>query len=188
MQGFVGVQSVAMFRINKVGRDTFQLEIGNKELFLGDEIKGTFRVISQSKFLIEDMWVNLRCEEKEGRKKATLYEDNARICMGVKVPAGFDKTFLFSVKLPFIGRETVQSIHHRVDWVLDGLINVKGVYDTITAEGSGSILVAKPKEPNKETVKEIVREVVLIPCSYCGGLMPQASVFCPNCGARRKAS
>jgi len=34
--------------------------------------------------------------------------------------------------------------------------------------------------------KEIVREVVLIPCAYCGGLMPQTSTFCPNCGARRK--
>jgi len=36
----------------------------------------------------------------------------------------------------------------------------------------------------KET---IIKEVVMIPCAYCGGLMPQTSVFCPDCGARRKA-
>jgi len=36
----------------------------------------------------------------------------------------------------------------------------------------------------KET---ILREVVMIPCKYCGGLMPQTSVYCPNCGAKRKA-
>ena len=36
----------------------------------------------------------------------------------------------------------------------------------------------------KET---IIKEIVMIPCKYCGGLMPQASVFCPNCGARRTA-
>jgi hypothetical protein len=40
------------------------------------------------------------------------------------------------------------------------------------------------------TVREketIIKEIVMIPCKYCGGLMPQASVFCPNCGARRTA-
>ncbi len=34
--------------------------------------------------------------------------------------------------------------------------------------------------------KEVVtREVVMIPCKYCGGLMPQTSTFCPGCGAKR---
>jgi hypothetical protein len=33
--------------------------------------------------------------------------------------------------------------------------------------------------------KEVIREVVMIPCKYCRGFMPQTSVFCPNCGARR---
>jgi rubrerythrin len=39
-----------------------------------------------------------------------------------------------------------------------------------------------------KNVKEkiVVREVVMLPCQYCGGLMPQTSLFCPNCGARRK--
>jgi len=36
----------------------------------------------------------------------------------------------------------------------------------------------------KET---ITKEAVMIPCSYCGGLMPQTSISCPYCGARRKA-
>ena len=34
--------------------------------------------------------------------------------------------------------------------------------------------------------KEVHKEVVMIPCKYCGSLMPQTSTFCPNCGARRK--
>jgi len=38
-------------------------------------------------------------------------------------------------------------------------------------------------------VKErvIVKEVVMLPCQYCGSLMPQTSIFCPNYGARRKS-
>lgn len=36
--------------------------------------------------------------------------------------------------------------------------------------------------------KEVItREVVMIPCEYCGGLMIQTATFCPNCGAKRRA-
>lgn len=34
--------------------------------------------------------------------------------------------------------------------------------------------------------KVIVREVVMLPCPYCGGFMPQTAIFCPHCGARKK--
>lgn len=34
--------------------------------------------------------------------------------------------------------------------------------------------------------RTIVKEVVMIPCSYCGGMMSETSTFCPNCGAPRK--
>ena len=30
-----------------------------------------------------------------------------------------------------------------------------------------------------------IRKVGLIPCEYCGSLMPQVSVFCPHCRTRR---
>ncbi len=29
------------------------------------------------------------------------------------------------------------------------------------------------------------KEVPMVPCKYCGGMMPQASTFCPNCTAQR---
>ncbi len=34
--------------------------------------------------------------------------------------------------------------------------------------------------------KEVItKEVVMMPCDYCKGLMPQTSIFCPSCGAKR---
>ena len=34
--------------------------------------------------------------------------------------------------------------------------------------------------------KERVRkEILMVPCQYCGGVIPQASTFCPNCKAKR---
>jgi len=39
-----------------------------------------------------------------------------------------------------------------------------------------------------QTLKEtIIREVVMIPCAYCRGLMAQTVLACPNCGAQRRA-
>jgi len=35
--------------------------------------------------------------------------------------------------------------------------------------------------------KEVItKEIVMIPCGYCGGLMVQTATFCSNCGAKRK--
>ena len=51
------------------------------------------------------------------------------------------------------------------------------------------VKVHKPLEQARmSTPREVVvKEVVMVPCVYCGGFMPQTSVFCPSCGAPRKA-
>jgi|OpeIllAssembly_1097287.scaffolds.fasta_scaffold353430_1 predicted membrane protein len=36
-------------------------------------------------------------------------------------------------------------------------------------------------ELEKERIK---KAIIMIPCQYCGGLIPQASTQCPNCGAK----
>ena len=36
------------------------------------------------------------------------------------------------------------------------------------------------------TKETIVKEIVMVPCSYCRALMPQPSLFCPNCGGRKR--
>ncbi len=47
---------------------------------------------------------------------------------------------------------------------------------------------AEPNEQAAVREKVIIKEVVMIPCHYCGALTPQTSIFCPNCGAKRKAN
>ncbi len=42
------------------------------------------------------------------------------------------------------------------------------------------------KEASIVQKEVITKEVVMITCSHCGSLMPQTSLFCPNCGAKRK--
>ena len=33
--------------------------------------------------------------------------------------------------------------------------------------------------------ERLSKGIIMIPCQYCGGLVPQASTECPNCGAKR---
>lgn len=56
-------------------------------------------------------------------------------------------------------------------------------------------MILRQVEKLKETVtkevpaiqKEVItKEIVMIPCDYCKAIIPQASTFCPECGARRK--
>ena len=49
--------------------------------------------------------------------------------------------------------------------------------------------VHKPLEKARiEAPREvIVKEVVMVPCLYCGGLMPTTATQCPSCKAPRKS-
>lgn len=50
------------------------------------------------------------------------------------------------------------------------------------------VKVHKPLEQAKINAPRqvIVKEVVMVPCKYCGGLTPQTATYCPSCRAPRK--
>ena len=65
-----------------------------------------------------------------------------------------------------------------------------GIFIVLITSPKGKPSTPKGTQPAKQIIRErdvITREVVMIPCAYCGSLMPQTATFCPNCGARRKA-
>lgn len=177
------------------------LETEKHEFVLGEEVKGSVEIKSEEELDIEGITVHLYCREtvtktrmvsetddegeeecyeEEYEDEANLHSDSLNVCPEMHVPQGFFFGFPFSFKLPSYGRETYHSVDSNLRWGLWAEMNVKG--RTIVRERGCEIIVAKPSA----TQKEVIREVVLIPCSYCGGLMPQTSLFCPNCGARRK--
>ena len=51
---------------------------------------------------------------------------------------------------------------------------------------TGVMKTAEQKDGGMEK-ETIIKEVVMVPCQYCGGLMPQTATFCSNCGAGGKA-
>ena len=102
------------------------------------------------------------------------------VCGEMHIYNGSSAGFFFCLKLPKIGRETFHGVDRNLEWFIIGRMNIKERVRPIMC--GSEIIVTKPSEVTKETV----REVVLIPCAYCGGFMPQTSTLCPNCGARRK--
>ena len=101
----------------------------------------------------------------------------------VHLTTGYRTDFPFVFKLPTIGRETYHSVDRNVEWSLTAYMKAKDRKDL--RSHISEILVAKSMVAFTPT-KEVVREVVLIQCVNCNGLMPQTAIFCPNCGARRK--
>jgi hypothetical protein len=187
------------------------LSVSKNELALGDELKGVLKVTSQEMLDVEEIGVSLKCvetmtktrryqdtvqvgaddrtgypikekvwKEEEYEDVETLHFENTEVSGPMQVGVGFDESYPFVIKLPSIGRETYHSINNNVLWIVEALMKIKGRRNLFS--NNQQILVCKPSE----SVKEVIREVVLIPCSYCGGLMPQTSIFCPNCGAGRK--
>ena len=183
---------------------TLSLGVDKNQLSLGDELKGIANLKSQEEFDIEEISVSLRCVETvtktrmvsetddEGEEEcyeeeyddsATLYCDDLRLSGSMPVVIGLNLDFPFVFRLPLIGRETYHSVDTNVLWSVSAHMKIRD-RKSIHSQ-SGEILVAKTTVSTIPT-KEVVREVVLISCAYCGGLMQQTSIFCPNCGARRK--
>ena len=175
--------------------------LSDTEAHLGDELKGSLNVKSSEELDIEEIWVELRCIES--KKKIRRYQDgnlvwrekeywdNADIYSGpfshlplspnLHVKVGFDKLFSFMVKIPSYGRETFVSADDTINWLLTEYVAVRGYKYALKSKGSQIYVTKLPV-----SAKEVVREIVLIPCAYCSGLMSQTSTVCPNCGARRK--
>ena len=46
-------------------------------------------------------------------------------------------------------------------------------------------LFEQPSLMEREVKETVIKEVVQIPCKYCGAFIPQTNLFCYYCGARR---
>jgi len=188
------------------------LKTEKRELALGEELKGTATVKAEEEFDVEAIIVSLRCwesvkktrrhyqrghyetDDMTGEKEwvedkewfedywdaEALHSERFQICSQRHVNVGVNKELPFVFRIPVSERETYHSADRKVEWLISATMPIKGRRRITTK--TYEILVAKPSA----LLKEVVREVVLIPCAYCSGLMPQTSTFCPNCGARRK--
>lgn len=178
------------------------LTIPKSTFELGEDLKGAIAVSSQEEFEATGVRAELRCVERKKREKtewdedskrnvrrtywdqATLHSADPTASGPIHLTGGFNKTLPFSVNIPAGGRESYDSVDGGVTWSIKGVVAIDDRPD-VTSETMEIQVVRPAAAPT--VVKEIVKEVVMIPCEYCGTLFPALDSKCPNCSATRKA-
>lgn len=169
---------------------------------LGDQVKGFIKISSDEEFLVNQAFVSLSCNENikktriwsnqygahqsEYWDKAVTYSTSFKLFGAVRIPQGFSGSYEYALAVSPAAKETLYSIDHYVKWLLYAAVETKERPKIQTASYEIQITKTQIAQTSPTVLKEVTREVVLIPCAYCSGLMPQTSIFCPNCGARRK--
>lgn len=175
------------------------LTIPKTTVELGDDLKGAIAVSCQEEFDATEVRAELRCTEKRRRERmvyseklkrevrrvywdvATLHSDDPKASGEFHLVPGFNKTFPVSVNIPAGGRESFDGLDANVRWSIKGVVAIKGRPD-VTSEAAELQVIRPAGGPSAAKQKE----VAMIPCEYCGSLMPETATSCPNCAAPRK--
>ncbi|MEM2214249.1 MAG: hypothetical protein QXQ20_02505 [Candidatus Nezhaarchaeales archaeon] len=180
---------------------SLKLNLSGSVFYLGDDIKGELTVISYEDFDAEDVRCEIRCVEsakvqkrfydhalkrevfREVWESTTLYSANPSLSGPIHISQGFSSTFPFSIPIPVTMKPTSKGLDRRVTWTIKGVVAIKGRPDAVSP--TLEIQVAQPVTTPVVKEREVIREVVMVPCKYCGTLFPQTETICPHCGARR---
>ncbi|MCS7114083.1 MAG: hypothetical protein N3F10_04665 [Candidatus Bathyarchaeota archaeon] len=167
--------------------------------YLGEKLEGELVLSSDDDFDADEIRCELTCVESAKVQKriynpnlkhempietwetATLYSAKPCLSGPIHVSKGFTCSFPFSIALPVTMKPTLKGVDRKVSWSIKGVVAVKGRPDATSR--TVEVQVAQP--PTAPITKEVIREVVMVPCKYCGTLFPQTEITCPHCGAKR---
>ena len=188
------------FKRFKKPKASVSLTIPKSTVELGEDLKGAITVSSQDEFDATEVRAELRCIEKRRRERweynerlrrnvrrvywdeATLHSADPKASGKLHLVPGFKKTFPIKLNIPAGGRESFDGLDSNITWSIKGVVGIKGRPD-VTSKTIELQVIRPAVAP--AAVKE--KEVVMIPCEYCGSMMPETATSCPNCGAPRKA-
>lgn len=169
----------------------------NKNIFnFGEKLEGTLTVSSEEEVDVTEIRAELRCDEKKKQYvhtgkghggdqwvNKTIYDENPQASGPIHLSAGYRGEFPFSTNVAG-GQPSYSGDARTVTWTIKGVVGIKGRPD-VTSPTIGIQVAGAPTTVTTEKIVE--REIVMIPCEYCGGLFPQTVTTCPKCGAQRKA-
>lgn len=181
---------------------TVTLKLDKYGVAAGENIQGKLCVTAREEFDATEIRCEVNCTE-EARVTKQVYDANLRRNVAREVtesavlfaakpvlsgPAhianGETKEYTMNINIPAGARPTYQSITNRVNWAIKGVVAVDGRPDCVSQQIAIQVAPA-PAQP-VITQREVIREVVMIPCKYCGGIMNQTETACPHCGAKRQ--
>jgi hypothetical protein len=178
-----------------------QLKLGQYSVVLGENLEGTLTVSSMEDFDVTEVRCEISCVEqarvirqvydaelrrslpREVQESSVLFAAKPVLSGPTHLANGETRDFPLSVNVPAGGRATAQGMDRSVTWSIKGVVAVDGRPDVVSKVADLQVLQPAAQAVIRE--KEIVHQVVMIPCKYCGALMDQLVTVCPNCGAKR---
>lgn len=182
---------------------SLKINLNKNTYFLGENLEGELIVSSDEDFNAEEIRCEFQCVEaakvqkrfydqalkreviRETWETATLYSAKPCLSGPINIARGFTDKFPFSIAIPITMKPTSKGIDRKVTWSIRGVVAVKGRPDATSP--TLEVQVAQPAAAPVIKEKEVIREVVMVPCKYCGTLFPQTETICPHCGAKRTA-
>ncbi len=182
---------------------SLQLNLDKFSVGLGENLVGTLVAYSKEDFDVTEVRCEIQCVEqakvikqvydaglkrtlpKEVMDSAVLFAAKPVLSGSIRMSNGETRNFPVSINIPAGGRPTYQGIDKKVTWTIKGVVAVDGRPDVTSRPSEIQVAPAAVQPVIRE--KEIVREIVMIPCKYCQTLMDQTLTVCPNCGAKRTA-
>ncbi len=179
------------------------LKLNKTSYAAGENVEGTFTLNSSEDFQATEVRCEIQCVERARKTRhvydqslhrdvdqeywdsATLFSARPTLNGPMHVNNGLVQDFPFTVNLPVSGPATCNGLDRKVTWTIKGVVAVDGRPDATSR--ITELQIAPPTASPVIREREIVREVVMIPCKYCGGLMQQTETSCPRCGAKRTA-
>jgi hypothetical protein len=178
-----------------------QLKLSQYSVALGENLEGTLTVSSTEDFEVTEVRCEISCVEqvrvirqvydaelrrslpREVQESSVLFAAKPVLSGPTHLANGETRDFPLSVNVPAGGRATAQGMDRSVTWSIKGVVAVDGRPDVTSKVADLQIVQPAAQAVIKE--KEIVHQVVMIPCKYCGALMDQLVTVCPNCGGKR---
>lgn|GEM_PF-1116251 len=174
------------------------LQLSESYAVLGEDLEGTFTVTAHETVDADEIRCELDCTETVQvtrteydptlKAHVTRHFTETRILYQTKPPCNpatqlvddVTRTFRFSINIPAGARPTFMSAIDNIVWQIKGVVAIHGRPD-ITTQTLQFQVIPQSQKPQNQPPK-----IKLIPCEYCQTLMPETTLACPNCGARRK--
>jgi len=166
------------------------LTISSREDFDSTEVRCEIACVERAKVLSWQYEPAIRRNVlKEVQESRVLFTAKPVLAGAAHFINGENRSFPLSINIPAGGRPTYQAVERGVTWTVKGVIAVDGRPDATSHELEIQVVqpTAQPVIAGQPIVKEVVREVVKIPCRYCATLFDQLETTCPTCGAKRTA-
>ncbi|MCS7113423.1 MAG: hypothetical protein RMJ00_04115 [Nitrososphaerota archaeon] len=185
------------------------LKLGKDYYTLGESVEGELQLSSDEDVDVDEVRCELLCVEsvktvkyvgarvpaRSGRiepsvtvptetwESAILHSAKVVLSGPMRIARGFTESYRFRIGIPITLKPTYKGVDRRVTWTVRGVAAVKGRPDA--KSDTVELQIVQPAAPPTVREREVVREIVVAPCKYCGTLFPVTEVTCPNCGAKR---